>query len=63
MLNIRKKMAVSFSLLSNGKLSGCLEAVTVFFCSGVSEPNKPRLFAAHAHLRPVEKLTVEGEDT
>jgi hypothetical protein len=62
LLNIKKKSAVSLNLLSNGKLSGCLEAVTLFFCSHVSELNKPRLLASHVHLRPVLKLTVEDED-
>jgi hypothetical protein len=63
LLNIRKKRAVSLNLLSNGKLSGCLEAITLFLCSRVSGLNKSRLFAGHVHLRPVEKSTVEGEDT
>ena len=63
LLNIKKKSAVSLNLLPNVKLSGCLKAVTLFSCSGVFEFNKPILFASNVHLRPVERLTVEGEDT
>jgi hypothetical protein len=62
-VNIKKKSAVSLKLLSNGKLSGCLKAITLFSCSSVPELNKPTLFASNVHLRPAERLTVKGETT
>ena len=62
MLNIKKKTAVPLNLLSDAKLSGRLEALALFSCSGVSELNEPKLFTSHVLLRPVLKYTVENED-
>jgi hypothetical protein len=66
LLNFKKKTAVSLNLLSNGKLSEYLKGKNVFFWSHVSGVNQPTLLenqAFHVHLRPAQKITVEGEVT
>jgi len=66
LLNFEKKTAVSFNLLSNGKLSEYLNCKNVFFWLHVSGFNQPKLLesqAFHVHLKPAQKITVKGEGT
>ena len=66
LLNFKKKTAVPLNLLSNGKLSECLKGKNVFFWSHVSGFNQSKLWknqAFHVHLKPAQKITVEGEVT
>jgi len=66
LLNFKKKTHVSLKILLEGNLSKCLNSKIMFLWLPVSGFNQQNLFenqAFHVHLKPTQKIVVEGELT